>query len=52
VAAGGALAWTASRGAIGLPLAGVAVVAATGLGGYALHRYQLVALDYVGDASE
>ncbi|UPV76650.1 hypothetical protein M0R89_19150 (plasmid) [Halorussus limi] len=51
-AAGAALAWAASRGAVGLWVAGLAIVAATGLGGYGLHRYQLVELDSVGDASE
>jgi hypothetical protein len=52
VAAGGALAWATSRGAIGLPLAALAVVAGTALGGYGLHRYQLVDLDRVGDGRE
>ncbi len=57
IAAGGAavgvaLAWAASRGTLGLPLAGLGVIAATGLGGYGLHRSQLAALDPVGDERE
>ncbi|WP_135854099.1 hypothetical protein [Halorussus salinus] len=52
VAAGGALAWATSHGAIGLPLAGLVVLGGTALGGYALHRYQLVNIGLAGDASE
>lgn len=52
VAAGAGLAWAASRGALGTATAGLAVVAATGLGGYGLHRYQLAALGHAGDGGE
>jgi hypothetical protein len=51
-AVGAALAWAVDQGTVGLTAAGVAVVAATGLGGYGLHRYQLVKLGHVGDVSE
>lgn len=52
VAIGTGLAWAVSRGLLSFSVAGVAVVAMTGLGGYGLHRYQLVGLGLVGDTSE
>lgn len=50
--ASGAIAWAADRALVRLSVAGLSLVAATGLVAYGLHRHHLVSLGKVGDARE
>lgn len=52
ILAGGVLSWMVAQSLVGLSIAGVLLVVATGLAAYILHRYQLVSLGLVGDARE